>query len=303
MLNEKLNVPDYAVIRREDWRDSPRPPRLSVIVPSRDGHGGGLIDRLRDSLRKQSFRDFEFILVIGDNRQGRAINNGARSARGDIVMTMDDDTVLLSDDTIGNIVRAIDADPAIGMAGASTVVPPDASCFQHRASREIPRRFFPVQAETVDSDMVQHPCLAMPKKVFFEIGGEDEELVRGLDPLLRYKTRCAGYRVVIVANTAVAHVLPEGIWKVMRQYARNGKGSAFARKFYSNRIYESAPGYEGDDFKPVRPFPYRAARKVFNLFYSLASGKIIRFAADVSYIWGYATEYFFGKKKPEETKV
>jgi glycosyltransferase involved in cell wall biosynthesis len=297
-FKKELNLPSGARIERDDNRSSAVPPALSIIVPSRDGSGGGLIERLKSDLKKQSFKDYEFILVIGDNRQGRAINNGVRSARGRIIMTMDDDTVLLLTELLERIVAVIDADPKIGMAGASCIVPPDASDFQHRACREIPRRFFPVLPATADSDMVQHPCLAMPKKVFEEVRGEDEELIRGLDPLLRYKVRLAEYRVVIVGRTAIAHMLPPNFPAVLKQYARNGRGSAFARKYFANRIYESARGFEGDAFEPVRPLWFRAFRKCGAMILSAARMEYIRLGAELAYTFGYISEYLFGSEKP-----
>ncbi len=293
-------LPEGVRIEREDLRGTKAPPRLSVIVPSRDGVGGGLVERLRRDLAKQTFRDYEFILVIGDDRQGRAINNGVSHARGDVIMTMDDDTILLSETVVERVMAALDADPLTGMAGAACVVPPWESDFQRRACREIPRRFFPVQKETVDSDMVQHPLLAMPKKVFLEIGGEDEELIRGLDPLLRYKTRRAGFRVVVAGGAAIAHVLPPTFPKLLAQYARNGRGSAFARKYFPDRIYESAPGFEGDDFKSVRPFAYRVARKVTGVLAAVLRGEYIRVGADLAYTWGFLHETLFGRDMPEK---
>jgi GT2 family glycosyltransferase len=296
-----ISLPHGVTLKREDLRGTDAPPRLSIIVPTRDGYAGGLIDRLRCDLAKQTFRDFEFILVIGDKRQGRAINTGVAHARGEIIMTMDDDTVLLFADTVGRVVRVFDEDPRIGMAGASTVVPPWASPFQRRACREIPRRHFPIVKETVDSDMVQHPCLAMPKKVFLEISGEDEELIRGLDPVLRYKTRRAGYRVVIAANAAIAHMLPDTFRKVFAMYFRNGRGSAFAKKFYADRIYDSAPGFEGDAFKASRPFAFRVLRRLANIVRSIAKGETIRLGTDVAYTLGFLYEYFLGTEKPEKS--
>ena len=65
---------------------------MTVIVPSLDGDRGGKLASLLRSLREQSYQSFEGRVVLHDPRQGRAINGAARAARGEIIVTMDDDT-------------------------------------------------------------------------------------------------------------------------------------------------------------------------------------------------------------------
>jgi glycosyltransferase involved in cell wall biosynthesis len=277
-------------------------PRVSIIIPSFDGYRDGLLPKLLDDLRRQTFQDYEVIVQKGYHRQGKAINDGVKSARGDIIMTMDDDTFIGHDDLIEKIVNALDADPKIGLAGASCLPPRDASEFQREASFQIPRRFFPVIPKTVDSDMVQHPCLAARKDVFLEIGGEDEELIRGLDPLLRHKARAAGYQVVIVANTWVSHPMPDGFPRVLKMYFRNGRGSAFARRHYPERIYELGSGMEGDNFAPKKPFPFRIARRFLSLVSGLANMQIYRIGTDLAYALGYLYETLIARSAPDPKK-
>jgi hypothetical protein len=200
-------------------------PRATIIIPSLDGDRGGKLVDLLASLRHQTFQSFEVRLMLLDPRQGRAINRAVQAARGDIIITLDDDTQMGHPRVLENLVRALDGDPSIGIAGASTIPAPDSSAFQQEACRQIPRRYFPVVDRVVDSDMAQHPCLAMRKAVFEAVGGEDEELVRGLDPLLRQRVRDAGYRVVIVPYTWIGHPLPESRLKIFRMYFRNGRAA------------------------------------------------------------------------------
>jgi len=267
-------------------------PRATVIIPTRDGDRDGRLARLRQDLRRQTFREFETITVSGDPRQGRAINRAARIGRGEILITLDDDTVLESPDVFARLIEALDADPTIGIAGASTVVPSGASRFQRIASEEIPRRLFPVVEETIDSDMAQHPCMAIRRDVFERVGGEDEELVRGLDPLLRHKVREAGYRVVIAARAWVAHPLPEGLRAVVRMYFRNGRGSAFAHRHHPERIYELSDGFDRNRFPPKRPLGFRIARHGWRFTRSLVGGRWVGLSAQIAYIAGFVYERF-----------
>ncbi len=287
---------DTSRIERFVYGDGDAPPRVSVVIPTRDGIRRGLLDKLLEDLHEQTVTDFEVLLVIGDNRQGRAINRGVRQARASVIATMDDDTIIGTPRVLENLLEVLDANPDVGMVGASTVLPPGCTRFQKNASQQIPRRLFPIVNSLVDSDMVQHPCLAMPKSLFEAIGGEDEELVRGLDPLLRHKVRDAGYRVAIAPNTYVSHPLPEGLGAVLKMYFRNGRGSAFAQRNYPDRVYNLSDGHRKNQFPSRVPVMKRALAYPGRLLRSFLTGRWIRLGVEQAYLMGYAVEYFKPKK-------
>jgi glycosyltransferase involved in cell wall biosynthesis len=274
-----------------DWST----PRVTIVIPSLDGDRDGRLNALLGSLSLQTFQSFEVRLMLLDHRQGRAINRAVQAGRGDIIVTLDDDSQLGHPRVIENLVKLLDSDPTIGIAGASTIPASDSSPFQREACRQIPRRYFPVVERVVESDMVQHPCLAMRKAVFEEVGGEDERLIRGLDPLLRHRVREAGYRVVIAPYTWVSHPLPESMLKISRMYFRNGRGSAFASRHFPERIYEQTEG-SPKPFDPRRPLLYRAARYPIRMLRSALTFKWIRAVAEWSYLAGYLTELAIGSR-------
>ncbi len=274
-------------------------PRATVIIPTRAGDRNGRLARVEADLARQRFRDFEVIEIIGENRQGRAINRAARLARGEFLITLDDDSELYQTDIFDRLLAAMEADPAIGIAGTSTLPGPGSSAFQHLAVKEVPRRYFPIVRTTVDSDMVQHPCMAMRRDVFLALGGEDEELIRGLDPLVRYKFRKAGYRVAIVADTWISHPLPEDIGSIARLYFRNGRGSAFAQRTHPERIYELTDGFDGargGTFRSRRPLWFRALRYFGRMYLSVLGLKIVRLTTDCAYLAGYAWELWTARR-------
>ncbi len=262
-------------------------PRLSVVIPSRDGYRDGCVPRLLESVEAQTFQDYELHLVKGVFPQGKAINQGAASALGEILLVLDDDSRIADSSVFQTLVDVLDADATVGMAGASIVLPPDASPFQRRAATQFPRFNTPVVDEVTDSDLACHGCCAIPMAVFNEIGGEREDLIRGLDPDLRARLREAGYRVVLAPQARIYHPLPDGWGPLLRIFFRNGFGSAYARKFQPDSVFETHERLDAEGFRPRTPFAYRVARFPFRLLKALSQCKFMRFAAYFAYAFGY----------------
>lgn len=268
-------------------------PRVSVIIPSRDGYRDGCVPRLLKSIEAQTFRDYEVHIVKGVAPQGKAINQGADETSGDILLILDDDSRLADETVFQKIVDAVDSDPKIGFAGASIVVPPEASAFQQRAANQFPRFNTPVVDEITDSDLACHGCVAMPRAIFDEIGRERDDIIRGLDPDLRVRMRAAGYRVVLVPGARIYHPLPEGWRNLMRIFYRNGKGSAYSQRFQPDSVYDTHESLDASNFRPRTSLAYRAVRFPLRLMRALFTGQWMRLAAysayGTGYIWGYAT--------------
>jgi cellulose synthase/poly-beta-1,6-N-acetylglucosamine synthase-like glycosyltransferase len=273
-------------------------PAVSIIIPSLyyKEREKNLQELLKD-IEAQTFKDVEVILVIGDTRQGRAINTGVKLSRGTIIMTMDDDTRLGNNKIIENLYNALKENPSYGLVGAACEIPANASVFLKMILKQIPRRYFPVQNRDRESDMVQHPCLAIRKDLFLAIGGEDEELIRGLDPLLRYKVKAKGYKVVIIKDTWIYHLPPANLLPLIKMYYRNGRGSAFAKKFFPDKIYDVDSGYEENYIPKKSPFTFRIIRALLNLMQTSMEGKLLNLSVMVSYYTGYLVEYLWSKHK------
>ena len=272
-------------------------PRVSVIIPSLDGYREGRVPALLESIERQTFRDFEVHVIKGVSPQGTAINHGANLARGDILIILDDDSCLADETVFQRLVDTVDGDANIGMAGASIVLPPEASPFQRRAANQFPRFNTPVVDEVTDSDFACHGCCAIPKRVFEEVGREREDIIRGLDPDLRVRLREAGYRVVLAPHARVYHPLPEGWPRLVRTFFRNGYGSAYARKFHPESVYETSEELDDSSFRPKTGLPYRIIRFPFRLLKALAQCKFMRFGAYCSYACGYVWGMLTAKEK------
>lgn len=265
-----------------------RSPRVSVIIPSRDGHRDGCVPRLMESIEAQTCRDYEVVLVTGVFPQGKAINQGAAQARGEILLVLDDDSRLANPEVFERLVHALDADSSIGFAGASIAVPPEASAFQRRAAAQFPRFQTPEVEVITDSDLACHGCVAMPRGAFEAAGREREDIIRGLDPDLRVRMRQAGFRVVLVPGCVIYHPLPDGLRPLLRVFFRNGFGSAYAQRFQPDSVYETHELLHEAGFQPRTTLFFRAVRFPLRLLKALTSGKFLRMSAYTAYAFGYA---------------
>ena len=259
----------------------------SVVIPhyyeSREKNLEGLLE----DLRTQTFQAVEIIVVRGMSPQGRAINEGVRRARGEVLVVIDDDSRLGNAGVVENLVRVIRDDPSVGMVGASVVSSRQANKFQRLAARQFPRFEMPIVKEVVDSDLPGHPCTAFPKKVFEEAGMEREDILRGLDPDLRVRIRKAGYRVVLAPDTWIHHPLPDNIWKFIRVFLRNGYGSAYLQRFYPEICYDTDEAVESGQFVAKRSLLWRILRYPLRLVRALTAFQWIRFLGYAVYLIGY----------------
>lgn len=287
VILEPIRVKDK-VMAATPGDSNTRPPRLSLIVPSRDGYRDGAVPRLMESIERQSFRDYETILIKEIAPQGKAINRGADQARGEVFVILDDDSELADEHVLERLIRALDSDESIGMAGANIVVHPNATHFQRRAAKQFPRFNMPVADAIIDSDFPCHGCCAIPRSVFEEVGREREDILRGLDPDLRVRIRAAGYRVVLAPNARVYHPLPDGWRPLLRIFFRNGYGSAYTQRVRPDTVFETDERLSSSGFRPTRPFWYRAGRLPLRILGALMGGRLIRSGAYTAYALGYA---------------
>jgi len=266
-------------------------PRVAVVIPHFSATREDNLNRLVEDIKKQSFRDTEIIIVRGVSPQGRAINQGARLAKGEILMVMDDDSQIGDAHVIENLVRAIDENPSVAMAGASILTPEDANGFQKQAAKQFPRFNMPIVQELIDSDLPCHGCIAFRKSVFEEVGMERENIIRGLDPDLRVRIRNQGSRVVLVPQTWAYHPFPNSIFKFIRLFFRNGSGAAYIQLFHPEMNFDTDEKLESENFVAKRSFFYRLCRYPVRLVKSLITLQWIRFLGYFVYIFGYLTGF------------
>ena len=259
---------------------------VSVIIPSLDGYREGNIPKLVEDLNKQTFQDFELIIVKGVSPTSRAHNVGVQQSSAEIIVFFDDDIILGNNRIIDNLIKPVIKDKSIGISGASQLIPPDANRFQKKCSKEFNRSEFPIVSEMVESDMATHAAMAIRKEVFIKIGQENENLIYGDDPDLRYRIRQTGYKIVIVPDTWIYHPPPKNLNSFLRTAFGRGKGAAHDFWYYPDSICETPPA-DATTFVPKRTLLYRALRFFSQNIDAIVNLKLIFLSVRISYGLGY----------------
>ncbi|NMA29090.1 MAG: hypothetical protein GX934_15150, partial [Burkholderiales bacterium] len=150
----------------------------------------------------------------------------------------------------------------------------------------LPRRSSPAVSRITDSDMAEHPCLAMPRAAFMAVGGENELIPRGLDPYLRTAFREAGYRVVVVPGVVYHHLPPATLIRLLRQFFRNGAQSRYCSQLYPEWVYDTLEEH-GAGPAPRVPVGGRALRLARGVVQAALKGHWVHVACRLSYAAGW----------------
>jgi len=274
--------------------------QVSVIVPTLHG----LPAALRDSLAQQDWPLAEIEVVVGVQPNGRARNVGVARTHGDVLVFIDDDAVLGDATLVRRLVEPL-RDPAIGVTGASKLIPPDSSWFQRWVAREVPRIEHPIVTEpliTVPSREngyyceVTTTCCALRRQVFEEVGGFDDELTRGVDTEFFVRIARRGYTIVLVPQAWVWHPAPASLAALLRKQFHYGYGHAQEVQRDPTRGWQLATPWRRLAYLAFRTailipniflpysYAYRHWRPGFKPLKALAS-----YASALGYIYGWQT--------------
>ncbi len=263
---------------------------VSVVIPSAASDREANLKALLSDLSGQTLPPDEVHVVRGLRPSGRARNEGARRAKGTVLVFLDDDVRLGNPGVLERMVHCLAAVERAGMVGAAQLLPRHSNWFQRMAARQIPRTTSAVVRVPTDSDMVVTACCAVWRDLFWELGGFHEEVPRGVDPEFRHRLRKAGWRTVVAPETWFYHPMPEGLLALCRTFFRNGRESAWAVRRFPELALENPDGHVAE-FEPHRSQAYRAARHLLRLVEGVLTLRWIGVAARLSYLAGYASGY------------
>ncbi len=218
-------------------------PKVSIIIPSWTGD----VDRVMQSIERQTFQDYEVDIVQGVSPAARARNVAAARARGEILLFIDDDAYFGHAGVLKALVDTLEGDPNIAVVGTSKLAPRTATRLQRMIARQVPRTVYPVVPRRIESNpplnaygftAVTTTCCAVRRSVYERVGGFDEELTTGPeDTDFFYRVRRAGYRIEVASNSWVYHDPPKSIIDLMHKSYWYGVGHALeARKSPERRM-------------------------------------------------------------------
>src|SRR5436305_14024502 len=143
-------------------------------------------------------------------------NAGARAASGEVLIFLNNDTEVPAGAL--EVLAEQAREPGVGAVGARLVYP-DAT-IQHGGvvwhelgGVTLPSHLFhhspgdmPAAGAVYDLDAVTGACLAIPRELFFELGGFDDAYINGYEDVdLCIKVRVAGHRIVYRGDVEIVH--------------------------------------------------------------------------------------------------
>jgi len=216
--------------------------KVSVIIPSLKCNNNPNLAKLLFQFDSQVSRDFEIVVVEGISPNGKARNEGAKRAKGEILIFIDDDARLGNDFVIENIVNCFKEDPKIGIVGTSKLIYKDSNSFQNRLIKELKDYQTPILNNTTDSLLAEHLCLAIPRELYLRYEGEKEDIVSGTDSELKYRIKEAGYRIVIAKNTWLHHPAPRNWLELIKVGYFKGVNLGIMRNRFPHLLFDMSNG-------------------------------------------------------------
>ncbi|OGO03757.1 MAG: glycosyl transferase [Chloroflexi bacterium RBG_13_54_9] len=213
--------------------------RVSIIIPN--WNGIHLLPTCLDALRRQTYRDFEVLIVDNASEDGSvellekeypevkvvrldsnrffsgAVNEGIRRSRGEIVVLLNNDTEV-EPQWLAELVKALDEAPEAGMA-ASKMLLFDRRIVLNSAGDYYRRDGVPGNRGVWERDGGQYDAAtavfgacggaaAYRRRMLDDIGLLDEDFVGYCEDVdLNFRAQLAGYRCVFAPKARVYHRL------------------------------------------------------------------------------------------------
>ena len=129
-------------------------------------------------------------------------------------------------------------------------------------------------------------CFAIRRALLWELGGFNEDMIRGADTEMRSRVRRKGLRLVVAPNTWFYHPMPASLGALCRLFSRNGRQSAESVRQAPWAALENPDGHTAT-FVARRSGLYRSARHLGRFLANLLTLKWIGVVAQLSYLAGY----------------
>ena len=208
--------------------------KASIIICSYDGNRNGNVIKLKNDLKKQTFKDWEFIFIIGVSPVGKARNKGIEKANGNIIIFLDDDIRLPQNNILEKLIIGLKKYPK-AIVGSSKLIPKNSNFFQKWLAKEMPREEIKISEKDIKTDEIGTCCWASKKNIYQKIGNFKEEITFADDTEFRQRARKNGYRTILIRNTYVIHPPKRNLKEFIKQMIVYGKGIGLLYFFQNKR--------------------------------------------------------------------
>ncbi|MFH2137097.1 MAG: glycosyltransferase [Candidatus Omnitrophota bacterium] len=268
---------------------------VSIIIPCKNESEN--IKSLLEAVQTQELDfDKEIITVNNVSPSGRARNQGADRAKGEILVFLDNDISFGSSRVLANLIAPLLEDAEIGICGVSQKIPKNANWFQRWCAKEIPHTEHLVVEKIEERGMVGGACCAIKKELFFKSGRFNDGLKRGVDVEFCARVKANNYRVVIVPQTWIYHPPSENLFEFISLCFRNGKATAFIDRYYPELNFDVGVGEKIGPLKK-KSILERFLRYGQGVLKAIVFLKILNLIYRIAYFLGYIQEKIFGGRK------
>jgi glycosyltransferase involved in cell wall biosynthesis len=214
--------------------------RISVVIPTRNYSGD--LEKCFASIEKQSRKPFEKIVVVYPNGGveraakkygfkvfydtkrtiGNAYNVGARSAKGDIILFVDDDSTAPRK-LLESIEKAFKENPDMDVIGGDDILPSSSSAFQ-KAAYQTDKATRPKEKKKGNTSWkwLRAACIAY-RKSSLRKQNFDKRLIGLQEPELHARMRKTGMKALYDPSIFVYHKRRNSLTGIWNQIYRNGK--------------------------------------------------------------------------------
>lgn len=258
---------------------------ISVVIPCKKRDED--VENLIRDINEQVLQDkYEIIVIEGIFPVSKARNEGAKRAKGEVLVFIDQDIRLGNMYIIERLVKPLSDREDVGITVTSLKIPPDGNSFEKQYAKEMPLSELPVLKELTGIGTAPSACCAISAKLFNDLHGFREEMSRGEDSEFSLRLRNKGYKIMMSPETWCYHHQPQNFIQLVTRYIRNGLGVAYIDTYYPELNIDIHP-HELMFELNKKSILYRICRFIKAYIKALAAMRLLYMSSRIIYIFAY----------------
>ena len=200
--------------------------KFSIIIPVAPDRNAEVVD----SLKNLDYRNYEIIIEKGKNPSLNR-NNGAKKAKGEILLFLDDDAYV-DKELLKKGEEFFKKYPSVNIAGGIQLTPSNDKWFAKTSgyaiasffgTQEMSRRYKKGKLNFDGWNFITSALSFVKKKSFDEIGGFNEKLFPGEDPEFYLRAKKKGMKIAYCPDLIIYHKRRNNLKGFFKQFYLYGK--------------------------------------------------------------------------------